>query len=175
MHPDELTHEVRVYNQLKEQLKAAFDLEDDDQTLLDTLEGESDLETVIIRAMREAREAKAMADAMKIIIATNRARQKRHEDRAERIRGAVAHAMEESNKRSIKCPDMTISERMSEAAPKVTDPAQLPKWATTEESVVVTSVNLAAIKAAYEADPAGFTCPGVAISDPKPILTVRAK
>ena len=116
-----------------------------------------------------------MADAMNGVIEANRVRQKRHQDRAARIRAAVAHAMEEAGKRSIKTADLTITERMGKPKVRIFDEAQLPTWATTTETVVVTKPNKAAIQEAYDADSVGFDCPGAGVTNAMPVLTVRTK
>lgn len=122
-----LMTDVRVYLELKERLKEAFDLEDGEETLLDTLEGESTLPDRLAGLVRAAVRDEAMADAMKAIIADNQARKKRFEDRAQRFRTLVLWAMGETGLTKLAKPDLTAS--VSSGRPAVTitgDPGDIP-------------------------------------------------
>jgi hypothetical protein len=81
--------------------------------------------------------------------------------------------MQEAGLPKIMAPDMTISQRIPRPSPKIIDPAELPKWAT--KTTTTTKPDLAAIKQAFEEDPAGFSCAGVIIPNVEPVLTVRSK
>ena len=87
--------EVQIYNTLKERLKEVFDLEDDDEALLDTLDGETGLSDVILKLVRDAKRSEAFAEGMKAIIADNVTRKKRFEARADKLRALAAWAMQE--------------------------------------------------------------------------------
>lgn len=93
---------------LREKLKQIYQFEDEDQALLDTLEGLSDFDEICAEAVREAQRAETMADGMKDIIRRNKARQNRLEARSEAIRLAVMQAMQEAGVRKIEKPDLTF-------------------------------------------------------------------
>jgi hypothetical protein len=106
-----LSTAVATHNALREKLKAEFGLEDDDEALIDTLDGISDLKELIAVAARQARYEAAQAEACKAIIAAVQARMARRAEKAERLRDAIAHAMEDAGERKIDAPDCTISVR----------------------------------------------------------------
>lgn len=173
MRTDELRSQANAYAILKDQLIAATGLDADDECLADTLEGLSDLNEIIIRAAREAKQAEAMAEAMKAVIAENNERKQRFTAKGEKIRAAIAHAMADAGLPKIAAPDLTISQRAGKVAPKIVDADALPDWAKVEK--IVMSPDRDAIKQAFEEDPAGFSCPGVIIPNAEPVLTIRSR
>ena len=173
MRTDELRSSAADYARQRAALIEATGLDAEDECLADTLEGVTNLDELIVRAAREAKESEAMAEAIKTIIADNSERRARFLAKAEKIRAAIAHAMQDAGLPKITAPDMTISQRISKPAPKVIDADALPEWAKIDK--VVWSPNRDAIKQAFEEDPAGFSCPGVIIPNVEPILTIRSK
>ena len=161
------------YARQREALIAATGMDDDDECLRDTLEGITDLDELIVRAIREANRAKAMANAMTKIIKDNETRRERFLAKVEKIREAVALAMSDAGLNKIAAADVTLSLRRSKPVPKIIDADALPAWARFEK--IVQSPNLNAIKDAYADDPAGFSVPGVVITNAAPILTIRSK
>jgi lipid II:glycine glycyltransferase (peptidoglycan interpeptide bridge formation enzyme) len=107
-----LSQSVIVYNELKDRIAREFGLEEDDQALLDTLEGETDLQSRLIWLARQANEAEEFATAMKAIMADNKARRDRFEAKAEKLRSLIAWAMQEVGLTKIAAPDVTLSLRM---------------------------------------------------------------
>ncbi|MBV8473951.1 MAG: hypothetical protein JO107_02825, partial [Hyphomicrobiales bacterium] len=67
-----------AYAVLRDALMKQYDLDAEDETLLDTLEGATDLHEALARAAREAQRREAMADAMGAIIKDNQERKARH-------------------------------------------------------------------------------------------------
>jgi hypothetical protein len=173
MHANELHASAVLYARLREELATAYGLEADDEVLEDTLEGATDLKEVIIRAIREAKRAEAMAEAMGEIIKANQERKARHTRSGEAIRAAVAKAMQDAGLSKITAPDMTISQSWRKSAPNVIEPDELPEWARVEK--IVFKPDLDAIKEAFAEDQAGFSCPGVVITNAQPVLTVRTR
>jgi hypothetical protein len=109
-----LSQSVIIYNELRDRLASEFDLEDDDQALLDTLDGLQDLKERLIWMAREAERSEQFAEAIKAIIADNQERRKRFEVRSEKLRKMIAWAMQETGMKKIDdCPDMTISLRQN--------------------------------------------------------------
>lgn len=173
MRTEELRSEATAYARLKVELIDATGLSDDDECLTDTLDGLTDLNEIIIRAAREAKDAEAMAEAMKSIIAENSERCQRFKTKAAKIRHAIAFAMQDAGLPKITAPDLTISQRAGRIAPKIIDADALPEWAKVEK--IVMTPDRDAIKQAFEEDPAGFSCPGVIIPNAEPVLTIRSR
>ena len=173
MRTDNLRTVAHDYARQRQALIDATGLDENDECLADTLEGISNLDELIVAALREAKQAQAMAEAIKAIIAENNERRERLIAKAERIRFAVACAMQDAGLHKITAPDMTVSERMSKPAPKVIDADALPAWAKVEK--ISYAPNRDAIKQAFEEDPQGFSCPGVIVTNAEPVLTVRSK
>jgi hypothetical protein len=103
---------VATHLALKEQLKAEYALDDDDQALIDTLDGLSDLKELIAWAARQARYEEAQAEACKALIGDMQARKKRREEKADKIRAAIIVAMEAAGEKKLDAPDCTISLRV---------------------------------------------------------------
>jgi len=97
--------------QLRERLKRQFGLEDEDQALIDTLDGLSDFNELCAEAIREAIRREEYADGMSDIIRRNKARKERLERGADAIRQAVLDAMQDAGVRKIEAPDLTFSIR----------------------------------------------------------------
>lgn len=118
---DRLDDKARAYVYLRDALAKQYGLDNDDEVLTDTLEGETDLNETLIRAAREAQRRAAMADAIGSIIKDNQARKKRHEGASEAIRDAVAEAMETAGLKKVEAPDMTLTFRALKPSLEVTD------------------------------------------------------
>ncbi len=173
MRIDELRTSAVDYARQREALIAATGLDEDDECLRDTLEGATDLQDLLARAIREAKTSEAFADGLKAIIAENGERRQRLLNRVEKIRAAVALAMQDAGLNKITAADLTLSFRLSKPAPKVIDPDALPAWAKVEK--ITFAPDRDAIKQAFEEDPQGFSVPGVVITNAAPILTIRSK
>jgi Siphovirus Gp157 len=117
---------VRIYAAIKEQLAFEHDLLPEDQCLIDTLEGLSDLPEQIAALVRDAVRASAMEDALKIIIADNQARKQQFAAKAERLRALALWAMTEANIPRVHAPDMTISQAPGRASVKIDDDNLVP-------------------------------------------------
>jgi len=168
-----LSKAAAVYNELRERLKAEYALEDGEDALIDTLDGISDLKEMVAAAARQARYEKAMADGCKSIIANIQERKKRREEKAYRLRAAIAHAMQEAGEKKIDAPDMTISVRNGTEKLIIDgDPARGPDCFVIE--TVTRTWNIDAIAAARES----FDEEALSIShwsNPEPVLTLRSK
>lgn len=154
---------------LRQQLKEAFGLDDEDQALADTLEGESDFLDLCAAALREAKAREAMAEGLNGLITDMQTRKARMEHGAERIRQIVAEAMLEAGERKITAPDMTVSVR--DGKPKLSfDIDRLPDRYKTP--VTTFKPNKEAIQKAVDH---GDVPEGVTISNGGPVLTLRIK
>lgn len=166
-----LSAEARAFAELKAKLAEAFGLEEDDEAVIDTAEGQSTLHEMILSSIRYAKRREAYAEGVGAIIADNRRRQQRHERAAEHIRIAVAQAMQEAGLQKVEAPDISITQRKAKRSPAIVDEALLPSWATKTKTIS----DKAAINARYAADPDNFDCPGCVISNGEVGIVVRTK
>lgn len=154
---------------LREQLKQAFGLDDDDQVLADTLEGESAFVEILAAALRECKAKEAMAEGLKGLIADMQTRKARLEHTAERIRQIVADAMLEAGERKLALDDMTVSVRQGK--PKIVpDIERLPD--RYKVPVLTFKPNKDAIQEAVDR---GDVPEGVTITNGSASLTIRVR
>lgn len=104
-----LNNSVRIYGIIREQLMHEYELLPEDQCLIDTLDGLTDLKDHIAALVRDSVRTKAMASALKIIIEDNMTRMQRFGDKSERLRALALYAMKEANIPKVDAPDYTIS------------------------------------------------------------------
>ena len=161
-----LSAAANSYAELRARLAEAFGLGEDDQAVLDTAEGESDLPELVAKAMREIVRREAQANAMSAIIADNEERRTRHQHAARAGRTAIAHALAAAGLRKLEFPDMTISLRQTRPALRIIDESRLPEWAWRTKR----EPNKAEIIA--RADECGDA---IQFSNAEPALTVRTK
>lgn len=165
----DLNRSLSIYNETRERIAVAFELDKDDQAVIDTASGETNLEELLAAALREARMAGEMAEGAKRIIDATRARQERLKLKADGIRKAVAWAFAEAGLQRITAPDLTAS--MGHGRPKMTiDEDRLP--AAFKDQIVSYKPNRDRIQAAVDV---GNVPDGVQISNSEPVLTVRVK
>lgn len=104
---------------------------EDDQTVIDTVDGETDAIEALRRTVQLAIEAEAHAEAAKALADQYQDRRKVLLDRAERYRMAVARFLQEVGEKSVRLPEGTVSWR--EANPQIVgtipSPSELPDWA----------------------------------------------
>lgn len=110
---------------VKEQLRVQFP-DADDQTLADTLEGESNLDELLIAVMRSAETDEMLVAGIKARAEELAERRKRLEQRIEAKRGIVLRTMERASMKPIEAPDFTLSLRRTPAAVVITDESLLP-------------------------------------------------
>jgi hypothetical protein len=167
---NDIKAEGRAYAELRERIKEAFALADDDQALADTLDGASDFPDFCVAALREAKAIEAMAEGLAALVKDMQTRKARLEHSAERLRALVAGAMMEAGERKFTAPDMTITVRDGKPKPTVRDEARLPD----RYKMAVTTIkpNMDAIR---DAIAHGDVPEGVEISNGGPVLTVRIK
>ncbi|MCW5726942.1 siphovirus Gp157 family protein [Parvibaculum sp.] len=118
--------ELHQHLYLKERLEAEFpDL--DDETLADTLDGETRLNEALAAVLRSREEDLGLAASLKTRIETMRARLDRFQDRAERKRSLVADVMVRAEIKRLVMPDFTASLRTVPPGLVVEDEAQVPE------------------------------------------------
>ncbi len=167
-----LSHAVSVFNEIKARIASDYGLANDDQALIDTVAGETNIDSLCCTMIREALASQAQADGMADHIKAMKARESRLHNRHDRLRGIVAWAMQETGQSKIQAPDFTISIRAGKPGLSIDemDPANLPdEFATV---TVTTTPNRAAIRAALEEN---RLLDFARLGNPQPVLTVRTK
>lgn len=162
-----ISDEIRVYEEIKGRL-LADDPDLDEQTLLDTLEGATTLIDRIVGICRVSREAGAHAEVCDKIMDDLKARKKRHEDRAARLRSIALWAMQEAGIQKIPAPDMSISISKGRTSVVITDVNALPLgFAEFEPKPDKTKIK--------EALEAGNAIAGAELSNGQPTLSIRTR
>lgn len=149
-------------------LRANFpDLEDDEQTWIDTIEGESSLLEVAAKVVDRIGEVEAMSDTLKTRIGGLMIRKGRFDTQAEALRGALVILMGEAALTKLELPEATISLR--HIAPKliVTDPEAVPD----ELCTFTKKPKLADIRTA--AEQSGKPIPGTTLDNGRSSVTIR--
>lgn len=140
------------YQMMKAQLlEMCPDLADDEEALLDTLDGESDLPEVLTRLARAAVYRETQAKAMKDLLERYTGRKKAHERAAFVLREAVKAAMVDAKRKNLKVADVTLSVKelpnKIEIAPGI-DVEMLPDEYIRE--TVVKSIDMEKVETAIE-------------------------
>lgn len=119
--------QLHVYKELKARLRAANpELAEDDQALLDTLEGATDLRDGLIALMRQVDMDEALAAGIPERIKEMQARKARLTERAEKHRSLILWAIQESGIPKIEAPEFTIGTARATGTVIITDQSQLP-------------------------------------------------
>ncbi len=163
-----LSNAVRIVAELRERLKAEFGLDDDDQTLADTIEGETDLPEQIARLARYALRCEAYAEGMKSLIRENTERKARLETRAAKLRGVIAWAMSDSGMTKLPLPDMSLSLSVGKPPLIVDEGAVIPD----ELCRIKREPDKTAIRGAIER---GEELMFARLGNPSSVLTIRNK
>jgi hypothetical protein len=144
---------------------------DDEDLILDTLEGETDAMEAVSRLLRWMNERQATAQSLKTLEADYAARRKRYEEAVKSARGALARFMDETGLTKIERPEATLS--MRQGSPSVIYPVDLDPETLPEKFRRWTcEADKAAIK---EAMMAGEDVPGLVLSNGGTSLAVRVK
>ena len=120
-----VTREVAKHMELKERLEAIYqDL--DPQALVDTIEGETDLQEVLQKVANQVLEYQALAAATKERLDALKARKDRLEQSAETLRAIILQAMDTAGIQKITGPEMTLSCRQTSGALVIDDESKIP-------------------------------------------------
>ncbi|MBO6668030.1 siphovirus Gp157 family protein [Parvibaculum sp.] len=164
--PPALAAEFHAHNFLKERLTADFpDL--DDETLADTLEGETGLNEALAAIVRSREEDLGLITGLKSRLEALKARLERFQDRADRKRRLVTDVMARAEIKRITEPDFTVSLRTSPAAVVVEDEALIPEDYWKPQAPKLDRLALG------EALKSGQTIQGASLGEPKPSITIR--
>ena len=162
-----VTH-LAEYEYLKEHLRAEYQ-EADEQTILDTLEGLSDLPAALAAVVRSYLDDLAMVAAVGMRIAEMQERMHRIEHRAEKKRAIVTSIMERAEIKKLMEPDFTASLRAVPPSLLVTDEQQIPKPFWKPQPPKLDKRGL------IGALTAGQSVPGAQLGNGGTTLTVRVK
>ena len=149
-----------------EEIRAILGEDFDSETLLDTLDGEFNLEAMVGHLIRERVEAEAHEAASRAAADTFAARAKRMSDRRSAINLALGAILDATGEAKIAHPLGTVSRLKPRASVEITDERDVPR------QLCRFAPDRAAIKAALEA---GETVPGATLSLGKPGVSVRVK
>ena len=169
MHSD-LQRSVAVHQEIASRIAAAFKLAEDDPAVVDTASGESDIEQTLFAALREAALARSMAEGINDVLMAAKMRQARLNEKAERLRGIVAWALQEIGQKRIVAPDLTVSLVNRKPALVIDDETALPAEHVVE--IRTTKPNKDSIKEALEN---GKSVPGARLSNGTIGIIVRDK
>ncbi len=121
-----LMHELTHHQYLKQKLAQQFP-DADEETLLDTLEGLTDLPEMIAEVIRSRLDDLALVAALRARIADMHERLARFEQRANKKKEVVTSVMERAGLKKLTQPDFTLSLRSTAPPLVVVDEAQIPE------------------------------------------------
>jgi hypothetical protein len=158
---------IPAHREIVERVREMFP-EETDETLADTIEGESDLPAAIISVLRAAIEREVTAKALADLIDTMVGRKRRFEEGARNLRGAALHTMEEVGLRKLAAPDMTVSVGTTRPKVLIVDDAAVP-----DDLCKITRAPSRTEIAKALAE--GRDVPGVTLGNPETHLTIHRR
>ena len=163
-----LEHELFHHLYLREQLATQF-AEADEETLLDTLEGMTELTEMIASVVRSRLDDLALHAALRARMSDMQERAGRLEQRADTKKGVVASVMERAGLKKLTEPDFTLSLRSTNPPLVVTDEGEIPErfWKPQPAKLDRQGL-LTALKAGREV-------PGVVLGNGGVTISVRTK
>jgi len=168
MHRSALRHDIHLYTYLRQKLLEAFP-DADDETIRDTLEGITTLHELIAEIIRSALLDEALQSGLRLRLQDMKERLSRLETRSVKKRELVIDAMQEAGLRKIEQPDFTASARNGPPSLVVFAEERVPEnyWVPQPPKLDRQAL-LGDLKQ-------GDGIPGVQLSNPKPVLSVRTK
>jgi hypothetical protein len=143
-------------------------MEDDDALRADMIEGSTDLDKVVSRALDHMLEADGMVAMIKDRCNAMSERQGRYQRRSDAMRGLIKELMEHANLRSLPLPEATVSLANGRQTVVITSVDELPQGYVAYEPKPDK-------KAIGEALKAGEDIPGAMLQTGDTSLTVRRK
>ena len=165
---DQLTFATTTYRALRDRIRAQ-DPQIDEQTLADTLEGLTDVHEILQAIIRAALADEAMARGLKCRLSDMQGRLDRLQERAAKRRQIARDVMVELDLKKLNAPDFTAALRDGIPSLMVIDEDEVPSiyWQPGEP-------RLRRQDLADELKQ-GAEVPGVALSNPEPVLSVRVR
>jgi hypothetical protein len=160
--------EIQRYTYIWERLLEQFP-DVDDQTIRDTLEGETNLHEMIAAVIRSALVDEALSAGLRKRLVDMKERLTRLEDRGAKKRQFALEAMDEVGLSKLQQPDFTASTRPGSPSLLVTAEGEVPSpyWVPQPPKLDRQAL-LGELKR-------GADIPGVQLNNPKPVLVVRTK
>ena len=121
----QLSHEISHYEYLREKLSAQYP-EADEETLLDTLEGMTELHEMIATVTRSRLDDLTLVGALKSRITDMQERLSRIEHRAETMKEAVVTVMDRAGIKKISEADFTLTLRSTSPPLEITNDGLIP-------------------------------------------------
>jgi hypothetical protein len=165
---NQLTGALTGYRAIRERI-LALEADIDDETLADTLEGLTDLPEIIAAVVRSAVADEALADGLKGHIQVLQGRLSRLTARADDRRRIARDAMAEVAIKKIMAPDFTLSLRPGSPALVVIDDGAIPQPYWQPQPPRLDRLRL------LNDLKTGNAVPGVQLSNPEPVLSVRVR
>jgi hypothetical protein len=163
-----LVQEHHRFHELRRRLIEA-DPEIDETTLLDTLEGATNLNEALGEVIRAALEEEALADSLRDRMGAMRERLERIETACSRKREVAQVVMEDAGIEKILEPDFTVSLRVSPPAVAVVNEAEIP------EPYWIPQPPKLDRKGVLDALKGGTMVPGATFANSKVSLAIRTK
>jgi hypothetical protein len=163
-----MSSEFSRFTELRRRLTEA-DPEIDETTLLDTLEGATNLTEAIGEVIRAALEEEALADGMRMRLGAMKERLERIETSSAKKREVAQAVMEDAGIEKILAPDFTVSLRVSAPGVAVINEAEIP------EPFWIPQAPKLDRKGILDALKAGTRVPGATFTNSKVSLAIRTK
>jgi hypothetical protein len=163
-----LNQETTRYSELRRRLIEA-DPEIDETTLLDTLEGATNLNEALGEVIRAALEEEALADSLRDRMGAMRERLERIETACSKKREVAQAVMEDAGIEKILEPDFTVSLRVSPPVIAVVNEAEIP------EPFWIPQAPKLDRKGILDALKAGSPVPGATFTNSRVSLAIRTK
>jgi hypothetical protein len=153
---------------LRDELLRRFpSLADDEQTLLDTLDGESDFDRQVLAVLRSADHDDMLAAGIESRLDELQGRKARLAERVTQKRSAILAAMQMAGRKKVELPDATVSVRATPAKVIITDEALVPPGYFEPQAPRLSKT---AVKAALDE---GTEVPGAMMSNGGVTLSIR--
>lgn len=160
---------TQQYLRLRDELLDAHpELREDEQTLTDTLDGETELTDTVSRFIRQALEDEDLAEALNARKKDMEERRTRLMARADKRRAVAMALMDAVGMRKLEQPDFTAGVRNTPAKVVVTDEAAIPD----NYCKITRAPNKLALRDALER---GQEIPGVSLGNGSQTLSVRTR
>lgn len=119
-------NELTRLDELKSQLEIMCEGDVDEQLLLDTIEGETDIQEMLLEVDDRIAEYESNAAAIKMRIDDLTKRMNRNKRTAETLRTIILSAMDKAGIKKIESPQSTITLKAKARALQVNDEAEIP-------------------------------------------------
>jgi len=165
---DQVTFAATTYRAIRDRIRAQ-DPQIDEQTLADTVEGLTDVHEILQAVIRAALSDEALILGLKCRISDMEGRLERLRDRAAKRRQIARDVMVELDLKKLNAPDFTATIREGMPSLVVLNEDAVPSiyWQPSEP-------RLKRQELAYELKQ-GAEVPGVTLSNPEPVLSVRVR